>query len=279
MTQKLVVVGAGMASGRMLEHLIDGQPGDWDVTLFNAEPRGNYNRIMLSPVLAGDKTYEEIVTHDDTWYATRGVTCRFGEKVANIDRAAKTVTAANGDVLTYDKLVLATGSNPFIIPLPGHDLGGVIAYRDLEDTERMMALAPGQKAVVIGGGRPDHLDRGWYVEPTLFADVDNAMTIAQEEIFGPVLVVIGFDDDDDAVRIANESPYGLSGMITSADLDRAKAVARRIRTGTLGINGGIWYGADAPFGGYKGSGLGRQCGVEGLEIFTETKTVGWPAEN
>ncbi len=112
-----------------------------------------------------------------------------------------------------------------------------------------------------------------------YIHVDNAMSIAQEEIFGPVLVVIGFDDDDDAVRIANESPYGLSGMITSADLDRAKAVARRIRTGTLGINGGIWYGADAPFGGYKGSGLGRQCGIEGLEIFTETKTVGWPAEN
>ena len=133
--------------------------------------------------------------------------------------------------------------------------------------------------MVSGGGRPDHFERGWYVEPTLFADVENAMAIAQEEIFGPVLVVIGFDDDDDAVRIANESLYGLSGMITSADLDRAKAVARRIRTGTLGINGGIWYGADAPFGGYKGSGLGRQCGIEGLEIFTETKTVGWPAES
>ena len=102
------------------------------------------------------------------------------------------------------------------------------------------------------------------------------MTIAQEEIFGPVLVVIPFEDDDDAVRIANDSPYGLSGMITSGDLERAKAVARRIRTGTLGINGGIWYGADAPFGGYKRSGIGRQCGIEGLEIFTETKTVGWP---
>jgi aldehyde dehydrogenase (NAD+) len=133
--------------------------------------------------------------------------------------------------------------------------------------------------VITGGGRPAHLDRGWYVEPTLFADVDNTMVIAQEEIFGPVLVVIGFDDDDDAVRIANDSTYGLSGMITSSDLDRAKAVARRIRTGTLGINGGIWYGADAPFGGYKGSGVGRQCGVEGLEIFTETKTVGWPAQD
>jgi aldehyde dehydrogenase (NAD+) len=131
--------------------------------------------------------------------------------------------------------------------------------------------------VVTGGGIPPHLPKGFYVEPTLFADVDNSMTIAQEEIFGPVLVVIPYQDDDDAVRIANDSPYGLSGAITSGDLDRAKALARRVRTGTLGLNGGIWYGADAPFGGYKGSGIGRQCGVEGLEIFTETKTVGWRA--
>lgn len=130
--------------------------------------------------------------------------------------------------------------------------------------------------VVVGGGVPAHLDRGFYVEPTLFAGVTNDMTIAREEIFGPVLVVIPFDDDDDAVRIANDSHYGLSGAITSGDLDRAKAVARRIRTGTLGLNGGLWYGADAPFGGYKGSGIGRQCGLEGLEIFTETKTVAWP---
>jgi aldehyde dehydrogenase (NAD+) len=131
--------------------------------------------------------------------------------------------------------------------------------------------------LVTGGGVPAHLPKGFYVEPTLFVDVDNSMTIAQEEIFGPVLVVIPFDDDDDAVRIANDSAYGLSGAITSGDLDRAKAVARRIRTGTIGINGAIWYGADAPFGGYKGSGIGRQCGIEGLEIFTETKTVGWRA--
>ena len=130
--------------------------------------------------------------------------------------------------------------------------------------------------LVTGGGVPAHLPTGYYVEPTLFADVDNSMTIAQEEIFGPVLCIIGYDDDDDAVRIANDSPYGLSGMITSGDLERAKGVARRIRTGTLGLNGGVWYGADAPFGGYKQSGIGRQCGIEGLEIFTETKTVGWP---
>lgn len=131
--------------------------------------------------------------------------------------------------------------------------------------------------VVTGGGVPAHLPKGYFVEPTLFADVDNSMTIAQEEIFGPVLCVIGYDDDDDAVRIANDSPYGLSGMITSGSLDRAKSVARRIRTGTLGINGGMWYGPDAPFGGYKASGVGRQCGIEGLEMFTETKSVGWPA--
>ena len=135
----------------VLEHLFDAE-ADFDVTLFNAEPRGNYNRIMLSPVLSGEKTYEEIVTHDEAWYEANGVTCRFGERVVDIDRAAKTVTAANGDVLPYDKLMFGTGSNPFMIPLPGHDLEGVIAYRDLEDTMRMMDLGPDNKCVVIGGG-------------------------------------------------------------------------------------------------------------------------------
>jgi aldehyde dehydrogenase (NAD+) len=130
--------------------------------------------------------------------------------------------------------------------------------------------------LVVGGGIPKHLTRGFFIEPTLFIDVDNKMTIAQEEIFGPVLVVIPFEDDDDAVRIANDSIYGLSGQITSGDVNRAIEVASRIRTGTLGINGGLWYGADAPFGGYKQSGVGRQCGIEGLEIFTQTKSVALP---
>jgi aldehyde dehydrogenase (NAD+) len=135
----------------------------------------------------------------------------------------------------------------------------------------------GARVLLGGGGMPKQFDKGFYVEPTVFVDVDPDMTIAQEEIFGPVLVVIGFDDDDDAVRIANNSIYGLSGVVTSGDLERGKSVARRIRTGTIGVNGGLWYGADAPFGGYKQSGIGRQCGIEGLEIFTETKTVAWPA--
>jgi aldehyde dehydrogenase (NAD+) len=129
---------------------------------------------------------------------------------------------------------------------------------------------------VFGGGIPAHLEKGFFVEPTLFANVTNDMRIAQEEVFGPVLSVIAYDGDDEAVRIANDSTYGLSGGIHSADHERALAVARRIRTGTLSVNGGIWYGADAPFGGYKRSGIGRQCGIEGLEIFTETKLVGWP---
>ncbi|WP_420326781.1 nitrite reductase large subunit NirB [Mameliella sp.] len=152
MKQKLVVIGAGMASGRVLEHLRERAPDQYDITLFNAEPRGNYNRIMLSPVLSGEKTYEEIVTHDDDWYAQNEITCRFGEHVVGIDCDSRTVTGESGEV-SYDKLLIATGSAPFIIPVPGKDLPGVIAYRDLDDTNAMVeASARGGKAVVIGGG-------------------------------------------------------------------------------------------------------------------------------
>ncbi|WP_170372549.1 nitrite reductase large subunit NirB [Ruegeria arenilitoris] len=152
MKQKLVVIGAGMASGRVLEHLTEIAPDAFDITLFNAEPRGNYNRIMLSPVLSGEKTYEDIVTHDGDWYAQRGISCRFGEHVVKIDREIKVVEGENGHV-PYDKLLIATGSAPFIIPVPGKDLPGVITYRDLDDTNAMIdAAAKGGNAVVIGGG-------------------------------------------------------------------------------------------------------------------------------
>jgi aldehyde dehydrogenase (NAD+) len=127
--------------------------------------------------------------------------------------------------------------------------------------------------LLLGGGVPAHLDKGFYVEPTVFVDVNNTMSIAREEIFGPVLVVIPFEDDDDAVRIANDSIYGLSGMVTSADEARALAVARRIRTGTINVNGGNFYAGDAPFGGYKQSGIGREMGLEGFEEYLETKTL------
>jgi aldehyde dehydrogenase (NAD+) len=127
--------------------------------------------------------------------------------------------------------------------------------------------------VLLGGGTPQHLERGYYVEPTVFVDVTNDMTIAREEIFGPVLCVIAHDGDDDAVRIANDSDFGLSGSVWSADEERALAVARRVRAGTINVNGGNFYAADAPFGGYKQSGIGREMGVEGFEEYLETKTI------
>lgn len=149
---KLVVIGAGMATGRLLEHLFEAAPGHFDVTLFNAEDRGNYNRIMLSPVLSGEKSYEEIVTHDDAWYDSHGVTCRFGERITAINRDRKVVKGTNGE-MPYDALILGTGSEPFVIPVPGSDLPGVLSYRDMDDTAAMIEAArPGARAVVIGGG-------------------------------------------------------------------------------------------------------------------------------
>ena len=159
----------------------------------------------------------------------------------------------------------------------GNLMGPLVSARQ---RDRVLGyIAKGQEEgakLVCGGGRPAHLDKGYFVEPTLFAGVDNSMTIAQEEIFGPVLVVIGYEDDDDAVRIANDSKYGLSGGVVSADEERATAVAKRIRTGSIGVNGGLWYGADSPYGGYKDSGIGRQCGTEGFEQYLETKAIAWP---
>jgi aldehyde dehydrogenase (NAD+) len=126
--------------------------------------------------------------------------------------------------------------------------------------------------VVVGGGRAEQFEKGWFVQPTLFADVTNDMTIAREEIFGPVLIMIPFDTDEDAVRLANDNQYGLGGYVTGSD-ERAMAIAKRLRAGTVGVNGGVFYGADAPFGGYKASGVGRQGGIEGLQQYTEVKTI------
>jgi nitrite reductase (NADH) large subunit len=153
MRKRLVVVGNGMAAGRMLEHLTVLAPDAYDVTLFGAEPRGNYNRILLSPLLAGRESFEQIVIHDSEWYAARNVSRRFGETVTRIDRSAKTVRSRNGDT-PYDKLVIATGSAPFLIPVAGRDLQGVLTFRDLDDVNAMIAAAqkPGLKVVVIGGG-------------------------------------------------------------------------------------------------------------------------------
>jgi aldehyde dehydrogenase (NAD+) len=117
---------------------------------------------------------------------------------------------------------------------------------------------------------------GFFYEPTLIADVTNDMRVAQEEIFGPVLVAIAYDDDDHAVAIANDSEFGLSGAVVSADEGRALSVARRVRTGTMSVNGGVWYGCDVPFGGYKHSGIGREMGMAGFSEYLETRAFAKP---
>jgi aldehyde dehydrogenase (NAD+) len=162
--------------------------------------------------------------------------------------------------------------------LPTTLQGPVISQRQRERVLSYIEKASQEGArLLLGGGVPAHLPRGYYVEPTLFADVDPDSTLAQEEVFGPVLAVIPFQDDEDAVRIANRSIYGLSGVVTSASEERALAVARRIRTGTLSVNGGNWFAVDSPFGGYRQSGLGRENGVQGFEEYLETKLIGLPA--
>ena len=160
---------------------------------------------------------------------------------------------------------------------PETEIGPMVAQRQQERVEKYIVLGQEEGArIVIGGtGMPEGQDRGWYVRPTIFADVDNRMRIAQEEIFGPVLSVIPYDDVDDAVRIANDSDYGLAGTVWTADLDAGLDVARRVRTGTYGVN---TYTMDfaAPFGGYKASGHGREFGPEGLAEYTEVKSIYTP---
>ncbi|QCB57135.1 NAD(P)/FAD-dependent oxidoreductase [Sphingopyxis sp. PAMC25046] len=149
----LVVIGNGMAGCRAVEELLARDPARYRVTIFGAEPRVNYNRIMLSPVLAGEKCFDDIVINDADWYAANGIALVAGDPVVAIDRAAKTVTTRGGVTEGYDRLLIATGSDPFIIPVPGKDLPGVIAFRDMDDVDTMLAAADaGGDAVVIGGG-------------------------------------------------------------------------------------------------------------------------------
>lgn len=154
MKKKLVVIGNGMAPGRALDRLIDAEPDAYDITIFNAETRVNYDRIMLSPVLSGEKEFDDIIIHGDGWYEQNGINLLKGKKVVAIDRAEKKVTADDGTEASYDKLLIATGSVPFIIPVPGKDLPGVLTYRDLDDVNAMIVAAENGKknAVVIGGG-------------------------------------------------------------------------------------------------------------------------------
>ncbi|MET0474354.1 MAG: aldehyde dehydrogenase family protein, partial [Mycobacterium sp.] len=173
-----------------------------------------------------------------------------------------------------EKLSAAVAAMPVGLPDDASAMiGPLISEKQRERVEGYIKKGVEEGArIVTGGGRPEGLDGGWFVQPTVFADVDNSMTIAQEEIFGPVLAVIPFDDEEDAIRIANDSAYGLAGSVYTADFPKALEIAKRIRTGTYAVN---MYAFDpgAPFGGYKNSGIGRENGWEGIESYCESKSV------
>ncbi|WP_232835938.1 aldehyde dehydrogenase family protein [Actinocorallia populi] len=156
-------------------------------------------------------------------------------------------------------------------------MGPVINARQRDNILRHYETAARDGRIVLGGRPTDRFERGYFVEPTLVTDVDPRAAIAQEEIFGPALVVLPYDDDEDAVRIADGTPYGLSAGVYGADVERAMAMARRFRTGTVSVAGAAWFDVESPFGGYKQSGLGREWGTEGLEDFLEVKTIAFPA--
>ena len=179
----------------------------------------------------------------------------------------------------YDEAVAAaaatmSGIKPGDPNDPGTLCGPLISARQRDRVQSYLDLAIAEGGrFACGGGRPADRDRGFFIEPTVVAGLDNDARVAREEIFGPVLTVLAHDGDDDAVRIANDSPYGLSGTVYSADPHRARAVADRLRVGTVNVNGGVWYSADVPFGGYKQSGVGREMGVAGFEEYLELKVI------
>ncbi len=182
----------------------------------------------------------------------------------------------------YDEIVdgLAQIARSFRLgnPLdPDTHLGPLVSERQRERVESYIAVGSNEGArLVTGGGRPKGLDRGWFVEPTVFADVDSSMTVAREEIFGPVVCVLPYDTEDEAVAIANDSDYGLAGSVWSTDTEHAVSIARRIETGSIGVN--MWtLEPSSPFGGWKASGIGKEYGPEGLAAYLRTKSVFVPA--
>jgi aldehyde dehydrogenase (NAD+) len=190
------------------------------------------------------------------------ITTRLVVPRARYDEAVATAAATMSSIKPGDPTDAGTVCGPLI---SARQRDRVQGYLDL-------AVAEGG-SFACGGGRPADRPTGFFIEPTLITGLTNDARVAREEIFGPVLTVIAHDGDDDAVRIANDSPYGLSGTVFGADPERAAAVASRLRVGTVNVNGGVWYSADAPFGGYKQSGNGREMGLLGFEEYLEAKLV------
>ena len=193
-----------------------------------------------------------------------GQTCYNGTRILAPQSRYKEVVDALAGMLSTLKVGDAMDPETHVGPMASS------AHRDR--VEGYISKGKNEARLVIGGGRPRDNNRGWFVEPTLFADVDNSAAIAQEEIFGPVLSVIAYEDDDDAVRIANDSQFGLGGSVWSGDGDRALAVARQVQSGTMGING-YMPSLGAPFGGVKASGMGREFGPEAVGSYQQLKSI------
>jgi aldehyde dehydrogenase (NAD+) len=218
-------------------------------------------------IILDDADLDEVIPRDvEHLCVNTGQTCTAPTRMlvprAQMDRAARIAAAAADRIVVGDPRDDAT------------DIGPVASRQQLDRVQHLIGVAIGEGARLVTGGlgRLDQLPRGYYVRPTVFSHVTNEMSIAREEVFGPVLAIIGYDSDDDAIRIANDSTYGLYGYVSSPDLDRARAVARRIRAGMIEVN---LAGIDirAPFGGYRRSGNGREYGRRGFEEYLEAKSI------
>jgi betaine-aldehyde dehydrogenase len=224
----------------------------------------------------GGKSAAIVLDDADLALTTQGL--KFAS-VLNSGQGCVNQTRVLASRANYDNVVEAVVETMRSMPVgdpadPATEIGPMVTRRHQERVEGYIALGEKEGAELVygGTGRPAGLDRGWYVRPTVFRDADNDMRICREEVFGPVVTVIPFDDIDDAVRIANDTEYGLAGSVWTSDLDAGNAVARRVRTGMVGLNGFMPDFA-APFGGYKASGIGREFGPEGLSAYTELKTI------
>jgi aldehyde dehydrogenase (NAD+) len=217
-------------------------------------------------IILDDADLEAVVTRDMNLMCTNsGQSCNAPSRMLVpaelMDRAAKIAAEAAANVVVGDPNAESTRIGPVVSDVQFARIQGLLE-KGLEEGATLEAGGP---------GRPEGLDKGYYVKPTVFSHVANDMTIAREEIFGPVMVLIGYEDDDDAVRIANDTAYGLSGYVSGSD-DRARAIARRVRSGDVHVNGAP-NDLNAPFGGYKQSGNGREWGEHGMEEFLETKAI------
>lgn len=219
MKEKLVLIGNGMAGMRTVEELLSLAPDRYDITVFGAEPYGNYNRILLSPVLAGEKKILDIMIHPLEWYEEHGITLFTGNPVVNIDRHNKQVTAAQGQIVAYDTLMLATGSDPMMIPFPGHNLNGVVAFRDIKDVQIMMdAAQKAHKAVVIGGGLLGLEAAAGLIKQGMDVTVVHLMDILMERQLDPVAAAMLKNELENkgikfAMATATEAILGNNGKV------------------------------------------------------------------